>query len=199
MEQLQVLQEILAEMKGLRAQVTALQRRLMDDAPNYQRPLAAFGAFDWSSIGAAVTETDGSGPSRLEYGGHIFTRRNGRGKFGEAIWFSRPQGKNEDGSTAYARLITFKNYSDAEPVPADLQKSPALPPAQIDGARASRKSPPPPPIADAGLFGYTYGDGTTAEKAAEQTAFNAYRRAHGEKSPPNVTALRQWYSQQPRT
>lgn len=102
------------EMKGIHTTLAAMGRAMKSEAPNYQRPIAAYKIFDWASIGAVVIESDGDGPTRVEYLGHHFTRRSGGGKFGQAIWFSRPMGKNEDGSNKYARLITFKDYSEAE-------------------------------------------------------------------------------------
>ena len=86
-------------------------------APNYKRPLDTFAKFDWTSINATVTARDEHGVSAVEWNDYTFTRRVGEGKFGEAIWFSRPTGKDADGNNTYARLITFKNLAEAEPLP----------------------------------------------------------------------------------
>lgn len=48
------------------------------------------------------------------------------------------------------------------------------------------------------IFSYRYGDGSEALSQAERAAFNRYRRANSERVPTNLTALRQWYAQQPR-
>jgi len=85
--------------------------------PNYKRPLSNFAKFDWSSIDATVTARDRDGVSAVEWSGYPFTRRAGQGKFGQAIWFSRPVGKDADGNNTYARLITFKDLTEAEPLP----------------------------------------------------------------------------------
>lgn len=85
--------------------------------PNYTFPLAAYAAFDWASIGAEVTGRDRDGVTRVDWFGRTFTRRGGDGKFGKAIWFSRYTGETESGQKTYARLITFKDYSEAESLP----------------------------------------------------------------------------------
>lgn len=99
-------------------------------SPNYRRRLSEYPQFDWSEIGATVTATDDQGVSEVEWNLHRFTRRAGSGKFGKAIWFSRPTGKDGD-ETNYARLITFKD-GDAEPVPGDVvQQSQVTPRPQL--------------------------------------------------------------------
>jgi len=86
-------------------------------APNFVRPLGEYAEFDFDSIGAKVAARDRHGPTTLEWGGYQWTRRSPSNKFGSAIWFSRPIGKAEDGSVRYARLITFREPSEAEPLP----------------------------------------------------------------------------------
>jgi hypothetical protein len=46
-------------------------------------------------------------------------RRSPANKFGEAIWFSRCTGKDENGENKYEKLITFKPTSKiaVEPLP----------------------------------------------------------------------------------
>lgn len=94
-------------------------------SPGYRRDLSEFARFDWSSIGAQVVREDGQGAATVEWNQQRFIRRSGSGKFGKAIWFSRPLGKDDD-ATTYARLITFKD-SEAEPlaveVPAPASKA----------------------------------------------------------------------------
>lgn len=86
-------------------------------APNYKRPFVDFAKFDWATIGAVITARDDDGVSAVEYNGYDFTRRAGTGKYGKAIWFSRPTGKDAEGQNTYARLITFKDATEAEPLP----------------------------------------------------------------------------------
>jgi hypothetical protein len=86
-------------------------------APNYRRPYADFVNFDWATVGAVITARDGDGVSAVEWNGYDFTRRAGVGKFGKAIWFSRPTGKDAEGNHTYVRLITFKDPTEAEPLP----------------------------------------------------------------------------------
>ena|SRR3990167_4389917 len=82
-------------------------------APNYQRPIAEFPDFDWTALGAEVIATDEWGVLQVEWGGYIWQRRAPKNKFHEAIWFSRPEGKDADGKVRYVRLVTFKVF-DAE-------------------------------------------------------------------------------------
>jgi len=106
----------------LKAQLSLLTRiskqleLVVPSSPGYRRPLADFASFDWASIGAVATDQDSHGPSEVDWYGHLWTRRSGDGKFGRAIWFSRSIGKSQDGENQYARLITFKDLSQAEPV-----------------------------------------------------------------------------------
>lgn len=88
-------------------------------APNYQRPLEQFADFDWASIGATVERSDQYGAAIVSWRGQQFIRRSPSNKFGEAIWFSRCVGKDEQGENRYERLITFKPVSkvEVEPVP----------------------------------------------------------------------------------
>lgn len=86
--------------------------------PNWQRPLKAYSAFDWSKIGATVVSKDAHGATKVAWCGHLFTRRSGENKkFGAAIWFSRANGKGEGDETSYLKLITFKDSAGAEPLP----------------------------------------------------------------------------------
>ncbi|PZV13450.1 MAG: hypothetical protein DCF22_10770 [Leptolyngbya sp.] len=86
-------------------------------APNYQKTLEEFRGFDWATIGASVVQSDPSGAAIVEWDGQQFTRRSPTNKFGEAIWFSRSVGKDDDGNTRYERLITFKKAGEVEPIP----------------------------------------------------------------------------------
>jgi hypothetical protein len=79
----------------------------------------------------------------LEWGGHAWQRRSPQNKFGSAIWYSRAVGKDESG-VHYARLITFREMGDAEPLPAKVAD-------KIGGARKAAHSPaaaPPSPNGD---------------------------------------------------
>jgi hypothetical protein len=86
-------------------------------APNYQRPLENFQAFDWSSIGAVVERSDQYGAAIVSWRGLQFVRRSPSNKFGEIIFFSRCVGKDDDGNNKYERLISFKPMSKVEVEP----------------------------------------------------------------------------------
>jgi DdrB-like protein len=92
-------------------------------APNYQRLLSEYPTFDWSSIGATVLNRDGDGATSVEWSGQVFTRRSPSNKFQCTIWFSRHLGQDSDGNKRYARLITFRDLNDAEPIAAKAKKA----------------------------------------------------------------------------
>jgi hypothetical protein len=88
--------------------------------PNWRRPLAAYRNGWVQQIGGSVVSSDNHGPTVVAWMGHSYTRRAGSNpKYGAAIWFSRPMGKNEADEPQYARLITFSNKATptAEPLP----------------------------------------------------------------------------------
>lgn len=92
-------------------------------APNYQKTLEEFRGFDWAVIGATVVQSDPSGAAIVEWNGQQFTRRSPTNKFGEAIWFSRNVGKDDDGNTRYERLITFRKVGEVEPIPERVNRA----------------------------------------------------------------------------
>jgi hypothetical protein len=107
----------------------ALERLAINTpAPNYKRGLVAYKTFDFARLGIRVVKSDADGPSVLEWNNHYFTRRAGKGKFGVAVWFSRPIGKGEgeDEECRFERLITFKDYSEAEGLPTEAKKGAAV-------------------------------------------------------------------------
>ena len=110
----------------LLARIAAALERLAVNtpAPNYKRGLTAYRTFDFARLGIRVVKSDTDGPSALEWNNHYFTRRAGKGKFGVAVWFSRPIGKGEgeDEELRFERLITFKDYSEAESLPTEARK-----------------------------------------------------------------------------
>lgn len=113
-------------------------------APNFVRPIAEFAEFDFDSIGAKVTTRDTHGPTALEWGRYSWTRRSPSNKFGEAIWFSRAVGKDDTG-VKYARLITFKIASEAEPLPAKVAaKVETQKPAAVSNTNATTSAPSAP-------------------------------------------------------
>ncbi len=86
-------------------------------APNLTAPLESFAQFDWASIAAIVERSDQYGAAIVSWRGLQFVRRSPSNKFGEAIWFSKSVGKDDNGDHRYERLITFKPLSKVEPVP----------------------------------------------------------------------------------
>jgi hypothetical protein len=95
----------------------SLARGSEPEALNLVKPIGDFTGFDWSSIGASVVQKDSDGPTHLEHGGYIWTRRSPKNKFQLAIWFSRGAGKDPEGNVNYLRLITFRTIGEADPLP----------------------------------------------------------------------------------
>jgi ssDNA-binding DdrB-like protein len=105
-EQNGILRTIAASLQGLESHLRQIALS-SNPAPNYQRPLNEYPAFDWPSIGATVLNRDGDGATAVEWNGQVFTRRSPTNKFDAAVWFSRHLGQDSDGNKRYARLITF--------------------------------------------------------------------------------------------
>ena len=101
----------------------AQARDATPEAPNYSRPLADYPSFDWDSIGAEVVAYDTIGPTQVEWGGQVWTRRSPQNKFAEAIWYSRSVGKNADAENQYVRLISFRKAAEVDEIPARTQKA----------------------------------------------------------------------------
>lgn len=109
-------ERMLALLGSIAGSLATIERSLLPEAPNYKRPIADFADFDWDSIGARVVKTDAYGVAQVEHNDQVYTRRAPENKFGEAIWFSRPDGKDADGNNRYVRLITFRKFGEAEPI-----------------------------------------------------------------------------------
>jgi hypothetical protein len=104
--------------------------------------LASFKTFDWSSIGASVIETDEDGVSMIRAANGKICKRRSNDKFGTEIWFSYPNGRKEDGTPDYKRVIEFRELDAPEPLgrktmaaltsakPSAVQPTPATTPAQ---------------------------------------------------------------------
>lgn len=97
-------------------QLDIITRHILPVAPNYRYPLKNYWEFNWDGIDAIVLKRDDEGPTLVKWGNYTWKRRSGGGKFGTAVWFSRPDGKDENGDTCYRRLVTFKDWSDPEPM-----------------------------------------------------------------------------------
>jgi ssDNA-binding DdrB-like protein len=121
-EQNEILSMIAASLQGVESHLRQMAIS-SNPAPNYQRPLSEYLTFDWDSIGATVLNRDGDGATAVEWNGQVFTRRSPNNKFDAAVWFSRCVGKDADGNNRYARLISFKAVSEAEPIAAKAKKA----------------------------------------------------------------------------
>jgi len=107
---------IAAQLERCAGALEALVRYQAPKAPNYRRPLTEWAGFDWESIGAEVVTRDRDGVAVVKWGDFTWTRRAPDNKFGEAVWYSRPDGRDADGNMHYVRLITFVAATEAEPV-----------------------------------------------------------------------------------
>lgn len=148
-------------------------------APNYRSNLGEYAGFDWSKIGARVTAEDSDGATVVHWNGHQWKRRSGSGKFGRAIWFNRPEGRDEEGNVQYLRLITFKDLDQAEPLTFE-RPDPDNGHAQEPAEAAHLK----------------YQDGSAVPPAAETIQiFNAFMYAHRRK-PKDSEELKTWHYEQ---
>lgn len=90
--------------------------------PAFVKPLADYRDFDWSTIGATVTEQDRDGATVVEWGGYSWKRRNPSNNFADAIFYTRPTGKDPaTGNNKYARLITFKDLGKVKAINRDTE------------------------------------------------------------------------------
>lgn len=121
--------KLTAKMETL-AQVTAqlkngleLKLAMETPAPDYEKRLADYANFDWSSIDAEVLSRDDSGPTVVEWRGRQFPRRNGNPRFGLAIIYSRAVGRDPNtDKVKYEWLISFKEEKEVEELPGRTQK-----------------------------------------------------------------------------
>jgi DdrB-like protein len=121
-EQNEILRMIAGSLNGIESHLRQMAIS-SNPAPNYQRLLSEYPTFDWPSIGATVLNQDDDGATSVEWNGQVFTRRSPSNKFDAAVWFSRHLGQDADGNKRYARLITFRNLNDAEPIAAKAKKA----------------------------------------------------------------------------
>jgi hypothetical protein len=121
-EQNEILRMIAASLQGVESHLRQMAVS-SNPAPNYQRPLSEYPIFDWPSIGATVLNRDEDGATAVEWNGQVFTRRSPSNKFDAAVWFSRHLGQDADGNKRYARLISFRALTDAEPIAAKAKKA----------------------------------------------------------------------------
>lgn len=165
--------QLLTTLSTIAASLDQIARAIAPKAPGYVKALDEFPGYDWETIGATVKQTDQYGAAVVEWGGYTWTRRSPDNKFGEVIYFSRPDGKKEDGSVSYQRLITFKVLSKVEPVsrkvesqlqeaeknrkttpavhPAAETPKPVAQPASAPNVRAQTSAPAPVETAETGL------------------------------------------------
>jgi hypothetical protein len=124
-------ERLLALLGQIAGALTDISRYLAPAAPDMRHDIREFHDFDWAAIGAEVVQADDFGPALVEWNGRIFKRRSPENKFGTAIWFSAPSGKKPDGTTDYARLITFKQFDEAEPISRAAEKATAAASAPV--------------------------------------------------------------------
>ncbi|KKM93085.1 hypothetical protein LCGC14_1211960 [marine sediment metagenome] len=143
-------------------ELVQLQRQNLyrETGPNFRRSLAEYAAFNWFSIEANPVREASDGINEVDWGGYTWRRRSGTGKFGNAIWFSRAIGRNEDNTPKYARLITFKDNDDPEPLQVNVepglqehsqppQDPPPMTEAEAVGAAMQAGAPPTPTMTEA--------------------------------------------------
>lgn len=132
--------DILGNIHALLQQIAA---DLKPKSPNYRYPLSNYWTFDWSTLGATPVASDPQGVSAVQWAGYTWTRRSSGGKFGDAIWFSRSDGKDEEGGNKYLRLITFKQLGEAERLDNRVLGSQPTPNTPTPQPRAALENEPP--------------------------------------------------------
>ena len=95
--------------------IRLLKSEQSDEEQNLVFPIEDYLTFDWASIGARITRSDDDGPTHVQCNGAVYYRRT-KDKFGHDVWFSRGNGKDENGEPMYQRLITFKEFGEVDPV-----------------------------------------------------------------------------------
>ena len=183
---LNIIAEQLQELVQLQQQATN-----NGDGPNYRRQLSEYASFDWFSINANPTREVGDGINEVDWGGYAWRRRSGTGKFGNAIWFSRSTGKNEDNTPKYARLITFKDNDSPEPLQVHIEPgpqehsqppqnppiSPELNPITRDQIEYERHQLQAPPMTEAQAVGAAQTAAPPDPKVAETTFYSLVKTA----------------------
>ena len=115
---------VIADAQGRQAEaLERIARFMAPKAPNYRHTLWEWREFDWSSIEAEIIRADNDGVALVSWGGYLWTRRAPDNKFGEAVWYSRAEGRTEDGNPNYLRLITFGKLTETEPMGRKAQKA----------------------------------------------------------------------------
>jgi len=80
-------------------------------------PLSDYRTFDWATINARVIYTDADGVASVAGAdGKIYKRRSNQ-KFGNEIWYSRGDGKNEDNTPNYKTLVRFVDMKPEDVMP----------------------------------------------------------------------------------
>lgn len=191
-------QSLLEELKNTNAllitmaeELGRIAQSLAPISPNFRRSLAEFAAFDWSTINSIIIHSDADGPAEVQWNDHRYKRRSGDGKFGKAIWYSRPIGQSDDG-TEYARLITFKNFDPAEPLaPGLVQSAPVS--AQLPASRTEFGQDQSSGQAAAAHLKYEDGIAVPNDDRTI-TIFNSFLGAQRRK-PKDADELRTWFTE----
>lgn len=179
--QAEQMQAITAVLAVVATDIGRIARAMAPAAPNYREALANYGAYNWEALGAEVLATDNDGATAILWNGYQWKRRSGTGRYGKAIWFNRPEGKDEEGNVKYLRLITFKDLDPAEPL--TFQR----PDPDQNGSDGNSGLHP------AARSHLTYTDGTPVP-ANQQTIeiFNAFCYVERRK-PESAAELRAWH------
>ena len=115
---------VIADAQGRQADaLERIARFMAPKAPNYRHTLREWREFDWSSIEAEIIRADSDGVALVSWGGYLWARRAPDNKFSEAVWYSRAEGRTEEGNPSYLRLITFGKAAEPEPMGRKAQKA----------------------------------------------------------------------------
>lgn len=185
-----LLAEILAQMVRIADSLDIIARAGAPQEPNYIKPIGEYVGFDWATIGATVVNSDNDGPTHLEWGGFIWTRRSPSNKFAPAIWYSRASGKDEEGNNNYLKLITFKTINDADPIPGKVAA--AIPPAAAPKLPVGGLSQPVGDGAD--KKPYRNHENTTSAKPPSPTGQTPPSNGNGEPKAGEFVGTQTYYT-----
>lgn len=184
-------------------------------APNIVRPIEEFRSFDWGAHNFEVVTQDNDGPTHVTYNGTLYTRRSPSNKFEPAIWYSAPAGKDADGNVEYIRLITFRTFGEADPLPAKVNGAtrqpattqpkvdkpsapvPAQPKAEKPAATQKAAAPTQPATTMAAEKGRPYSSAVLWTKLVELSGKNSAKPAAADVRSKMQAALRACFTGDP--
>lgn len=145
-------QDIAKSLQGIEAILEAILQQSADKSPNFRYQFDEYPSFDWQSIGGQPMAHDQYGVTRVKWGGYANWYRRfapAKGTRKASIWFSRAAATEDaDAGAEWFTLVTFRDLTEAEPLPAGAitphNPQPAPPPVSKTKAAAATSATPSP-------------------------------------------------------